>query len=82
MLNPPFPVRLLQNFQTARPLPPAAKVKPPAPVRFALGPTGAQTQCSPLVGSNMNIWINFLNVSLFVNNVYLIVFAHHLYFYI
>ncbi len=29
------------------PLPPAAKVKPPA--RFALGPAGAQTQCSPLL---------------------------------
>ncbi len=27
---------------------PQAKVKPPTPARFALGPAGAQTQCSPL----------------------------------
>ncbi len=46
---PPFPAGPFpQNFSD-RPLLPAAKVKPPASTRFALGPAGAQTQCSPLV---------------------------------
>ena len=36
----------------SRPFPPAAKFKPPAPARFALGPAGpggTQSQCSPLL---------------------------------